>query len=100
MELLLDKAIGFSAALFGALTSLVIWLFKRSDYKIDKVMEDLAQYKEQQARESESHRIRYNSEMSELKAELKGVTTALYYININLNHIQKSVDNLAEDIRK
>lgn len=107
MELLLDKAAELILALIGFLGSIVIWLNKRSekkhelaDRKIDQVAKDLVNYKEQQYRDTENHRIRYDAEMSRLEARLEGVTVALEYMNKNINRYQESVDTNISNLQK
>lgn len=100
---MLDKAVGAILSLLGILSSLGIWLFKRSDKKIEQVATDLANFKDLQAKQ----RLQHAHELSELKAELRGVSTALNYINKNissvnnnLNIIQEAVNEISKEIRK
>ena len=95
MELFLDKAWGIILALFSALTSMFIYFHKRTANEVKQVARDLVLYKEYQARETEMHRSKISSEMSDLKARLEGVTTALGYMNKNIADIQNSVGTIA-----
>lgn len=96
MEIFIKEAIGFCLTLMGALGSIIVWLHKRSDKKIDQVARDLSQYKEQQAREAEAHRIRNATEMSRLESRLEGVSVAIKYINENIQGIQHSIGTIAQ----
>ena len=93
--MLLDKAWGLVLALFSALTSVFIYFHKRTAKEVEQVAKDLVVYKDHQAREMESHRSRMNLEMSDLKAKLEGVTTALIYMNKNISDIQHSIGTIA-----
>ena len=95
MDLTADKLWGIVITAVGSLASGIIFLYNRITKGIDQVAEDLEEYKEQQARDTEHHRSKMSSEMGELKAKLEGVTTALSYINKNISDIQSSVGTIA-----
>jgi hypothetical protein len=95
MEVLLDKAWGVILALVSVIGGTAVHLHKRNSSEVRQVAKDLSEYKEQQARETEMHRSRMAEEMSDLKARLEGVTTALLYINKNISDIQSSVGTIA-----
>lgn len=95
MEILLDKAWTIILALVGALSSLFWHFYRKTNVEIKHVSNDLSKYKEQQARDHEAHRSRISSEMSDLKAQISGVNTALQYINNNIAEVQRAIGQLA-----